>query len=423
MTDVIDAFDPTAAFMDLAARVNDDEFLVHRGRFLTGDILVEIGDVPFIVAIDKGKVAAVERGPFPLRPWVFAVRGSEEGWRGFWQPIPPPQFHDIFALVKRGHFRLEGDLHPFMANLLYMKDLLAAPRQKLTAVSAEKTTGPITGPIIEPIIGRYVHLDLGGRDNRIYFEEAGQGIPLVCLHTAAADGRQYRHLMTDSAITDNFRVIAFDLPWHGKSLPPAGWNHEIYQLTVDSYVEAIRRFCQALELDQPVVMGCSIGGRIVVKLAIDHADEFRAVIGLEASDYQPPWGDHGWAAHHPNIHGGEASAGMVSGMMAPQSPEETRWETLWQYMQSGPGVFKGDRFPYDFRDQVAAIDTEICQLFLLTGDYDFTVPPETTQLIADKVPGAEFTVMTEMGHFCINENPARFRQYLLPILDRIWAAG
>ena len=229
--------------------------------------------------------------------------------------------------------------------------------------------------------------------------------------------------MTDSAITDNFRVIAFDLPWHGKSLPPAGWNHEIYQLTVDSYVEAIRRFCQALELDQPVVMGCSIGGRIVVKLAIDHADEFRAVIGLEASDYQPPWGDHGWAAHHPNIHGGEASAGMVSGMMAPQSPEETRWETLWQYMQSGPGVFKGDRFPYDFRDQVAAIDTEICQLFLLTGDYDFTVPPETTQLIADKVPGAEFTVMTEMGHFCINENPARFRQYLLPILDRIWAAG
>jgi hypothetical protein len=31
--------------------------------------------------------------------------------------------------------------------------------------------------------------------------------------------------------------------------------------------------------------------------------------------------------------------------------------------------------------------------------------------------------MTEMGHFCINENPARFRQYLLPILDRIWAAG
>ena len=42
-------------------------------------------------------------------------------------------------------------------------------------------------------------------------------------------------------------------------------------------------------------------------------------------------------------------------------------ETLWQYMQSGPSVFKGDCFPYDFCDQVKSIDTEKCPFFLLTG--------------------------------------------------------
>jgi pimeloyl-ACP methyl ester carboxylesterase len=414
--------DPADAITQLPDLVNGDDFLVHRGRFLTVDFLVEIGDAPFMVSIEKGRVASVERGPFPLRPYAFAVRGTVEGWQQFWLAIPPPQSHDILALVKRGEFCIEGDLHPFMANLLYIKDVLAAPRQPQTEPAANPVK-PVRDSMIEPITGRYIHLTLGGRDNRVYFEEAGQGIPLVCLHTAGADGRQYRHLMIDEAITDNFRVIAFDLPWHGKTLPPAGWNHETYQLTVESYVEVIRAFCQALELDRPAVIGCSIGGRIVVKLAIDHAAEFRALIGLEASDYQPPWGNHSWASHHPNIHGGEASAGMVSGMMAPQSPEETRWETLWQYMCSGPGVFKGDRFPYDFRDQVASIDTDLCPLFLLTGDYDFTVPPETTRKIADKVPGAEFTVMTEMGHFCINENPARFREYLLPVLDRIRTAS
>ena len=274
---------------------------------------------------------------------------------------------------------------------------------------------------IEPIVGRYVHVELGGRECRIYFEEAGQGIPLVCLHTAAADGRQYRHLMCDPAVTDHFRVIAFDLPWHGKSTPPAGWHREEYRLTVESYVEAILGFCKAIDLDRPVAMGCSIGGRIIIKLAIDHADDFRALIGLEASDYQPPWGDHGWATHRPDIHGGEVCAGIVSGMMAPQSPERFRWETLWMYMQSGPGVFKGDRFDYDFRDRIASIDTRRCPLYLLTGDYDFTVPPEQTKKIADKVPGAEFVVMTELGHFCISENPDRFRQYILPVLDKIRA--
>ena len=38
-------------------------------------------------------------------------------------------------------------------------------------------------------------------------------------------------------------------------------------------------------------MGCSIGGRIVLNLAIDHASEFRALIGLEAADFQQPWYD------------------------------------------------------------------------------------------------------------------------------------
>src|ERR687892_1298756 len=96
---------------------------------------------------------------------------------------------------------------------------------------------------LEPILGRYVGLSLAGRPQRVYFEEAGEGIPLVCLHTAGADGRQFRHLLNDAEITRHFRVIAFDMPWHGKSLPPAGWQDEEYTLTTRGYVELIRAFC------------------------------------------------------------------------------------------------------------------------------------------------------------------------------------
>ena len=53
------------------------------------------------------------------------------------------------------------------------------------------------------------------------------------LGNAGADGRQYRHLMSDAEITDNWRVIAFDLPWHGKSNPPLGWQDEEYRLTTE----------------------------------------------------------------------------------------------------------------------------------------------------------------------------------------------
>jgi pimeloyl-ACP methyl ester carboxylesterase len=81
----------------------------------------------------------------------------------------------------------------------------------------------------EPMVGRYMHLDLFGRAHRIYVEEAGQGTSLLCLHTAGSDGRQYRGLMNHPGITANHRVIAFDMPWHGKSSPPAGWQDEEYR--------------------------------------------------------------------------------------------------------------------------------------------------------------------------------------------------
>jgi pimeloyl-ACP methyl ester carboxylesterase len=276
--------------------------------------------------------------------------------------------------------------------------------------------------VFEPIVGRYMLLTLGGLPCRVYVEEAGSGIPLLCLHTAGADASQYRHLMNDAAVTGHFRVIAFDMPWHGKSLPPAGFHEVEYRLTTESYTEAILAVADALDLDRPVLMGCSMGGRIVLNIAALYAARFRALIGIECADHQTPWYDTDWL-DHADVHGGEICAAMVSGLVAPQSPAEYRWETLWAYQQSGPGVFKGDLFFYrqdsDYRDRTALIDAARCPLWLLTGEYDYSCTPEDTLRTAAAIPGARSTIMKEVGHFPMSENPAQFRRYLLPILNEI----
>ena len=133
----------------------------------------------------------------------------------------------------------------------------------------------------------------------------------MCLHTAGADNKQWRHLLNDSEITRNFRVLAFDMPRHGKSLPPVGWEREEYRLTTDAYIETILAFCDALALDKPVVLGCSIGGKIVLHLALRHPERFRALIGLEAADYQAPWYDDTSWLHRPDVHGGEVASAMM----------------------------------------------------------------------------------------------------------------
>lgn len=421
----------------LADLVNGDAALVRRGRFLSTVFLVEVGDEPWLVTVREGRIERVDRGPFLLRSWTFAVRATREGWTRLWQPVPEPGWHDLFALLKRGHAKIEGDLQPVMANLRYIKDVLEAPR-RLAARGVTPESKPAEagrtdvapphwertpgGDVIEPVVGRYVRLTIAGRPHRIYFEEAGVGIPLLCFHTAGSDGRQFRHLMTDEAVTRRFRVIAFDMPGHGKSTPPVGWQEEEYRLTARGYMDAILAVSKALGLERPVGLGCSIGGRIVLHLAMEHASEFRALIGLEAADYQEPWYDTTWL-HRPDVHGGEVSAALVSGLCAPTDPSETRWETLWPYLASGPGIFKGDlhfyRVDSDLRGRTAAIDTSRCPLYLFTGEYDFSCTPEDTLRTAAAIPGARVTIMKGLGHFPMSEDPARFRQYLLPVLEAI----
>ena len=50
----------------------------------------------------------------------------------------------------------------------------------------------------EPITGRYLHLDLLDRPHRHYVEEARVGVPLLCLHAAGSDSRQFRGQMNVS---------------------------------------------------------------------------------------------------------------------------------------------------------------------------------------------------------------------------------
>ena len=112
----------------LKERVNADARLVHRARFLSCHFLLGIGEENWLVRIHDGKVEDVAKGPFVMPHWSFALRAPAEAWAQFWSADPPPGFHDLFALIRFGRLKAEGDLQPFMANLFYFKGLLASLR-------------------------------------------------------------------------------------------------------------------------------------------------------------------------------------------------------------------------------------------------------------------------------------------------------
>jgi len=121
----------TAATVDrLRELANADTWLVHRGRFLDVAFLLEVGTVQYLIRIRQGRVEAVETGPLVMPRWTFALRAPAEAWATFWKAVPPPGYNDLIAMAKMRTLKIEGDQHPFMANLRYFKDLLALLRDR-----------------------------------------------------------------------------------------------------------------------------------------------------------------------------------------------------------------------------------------------------------------------------------------------------
>ena len=113
----------------LAELVNENPAVISRGRFVSTEIQIVVGEDEYRLRIEGGRIAGVERGPFLMRPLSISIRASAEAWGKFWQLYPPPGYHDIFAMAKSGEAEVTGDWRLLMQNLRYFKDLLEAPRQ------------------------------------------------------------------------------------------------------------------------------------------------------------------------------------------------------------------------------------------------------------------------------------------------------
>src|SRR5262249_56619683 len=224
-----------------------------------------------------------------------------------------------------------------------------------------------------------------------------------------------------------FWMSPSDLPYHAKSVPPptVEWWKKDYALTRDFFMKMPVALSAALELERPVFMGCSIGGHLAADLACFYPGVFRAAISLEGALRTPAKRDLTFL-HHPRV-SNEYRAGIMYGITAPQSPEAFRRETAWVYSQGAPGVFKGDLHYYniahDLTGLAGKIDTAKTALYVLTGEYDWSSTPEMGQALAGEGKGASVRVMPGLGHFAMSENPARFREYILPVLDEIRARG
>ncbi|MCW2904847.1 MAG: 2-hydroxy-6-oxo-6-phenylhexa-2,4-dienoate hydrolase [Streptosporangiaceae bacterium] len=365
------------------------------------------------------RTSAAPGGPGDAEP-EFTLEAPADAWALFFRRVPPPWYQSFFGMLMRvDGTQVVGNELGFAQHAHLVRRVLEIGRDTASGPAPEPSADigpPPSGPT-----GRYLAAPIGGRPHRIYYEEAGVGRDLLMLHTAGADARQFHRLLADELLASRFRMVAFDLPWHGKSFPPAGAVPGDYRLSTDLYAETVMAVVEGLGLEQPIVLGASMAGEICLELAYRHPDRIGGVVACQASDHVP--GRRvGWA-RHPKVNQALFVPEWVDGLMAPTSPPEYRSEVWWGYSQGGYAAFHGDIDFYsgdwDGTDRVPRIDTDRCPVVMLTGEYDYSCTPEMSRRTAAKIPGAVFRVMPRLGHFPYAENPPLFIPHLLDAIDSI----
>lgn len=117
---------PLDTLMDRAA---DDALLARFGLDLDCALLVGDGDTDWLVLIQDGEVKDVKRGPHVMPQTDLRLRAPSEAWTRFLEPVPPPGYHDLFALRRYKRIQIEGDIRLMSAYLFYFKRLFALLRK------------------------------------------------------------------------------------------------------------------------------------------------------------------------------------------------------------------------------------------------------------------------------------------------------
>lgn len=406
----------------LARLAEDPEYRLYAHQF-SDSFTLGFGQNRFAITAQEGKFTKVVENPGFLDESSFTLSADTSVWDKIFQPKPPAFHQHLFSAMAHDFVKLEGSTAAMLRALM--------PLTQFT-LCARGLNGPTQRPADPEIpesyqaVGRYVNVAVNGERHKVFYFEAGQGIPVLCQHTAGTDSQQWRYLMEDRELTKRFRFIAYDLPSHGKSEPPldAPWWTRDQKLTQDWIVSFIQAFSKALNLDRPIFLGCSIGGAISIMLAGRAPEAFRGFIGLAGTNPTHGFYHDWWTEPHVNSFMVMDTVG--ESVIAPDLPERNRRLIRWIQTRNDARALRDDLHLWGVENAdpkiAERVDPSKTKLFLYAGEYDFTCTPEEVRKGAERIgPGVRFEVLKDLGHYPMIEDYARFKPYLVKALDEITA--
>jgi pimeloyl-ACP methyl ester carboxylesterase len=254
----------------------------------------------------------------------------------------------------------------------------------------------------EPVAQNGKFATVKGR--KIYYEETGKGIPLLLLHGFFRTCSYWKDFVPEFSKT--FRVIAIDLPGHGRS---------DYMDTTDVYshkrvAEYIMAFLDGLNIDSVYVMGASSGAVAALYMATLKPELTKRIVVIACQVYFS-----------------ELTRRIISSM-GPGTEDPKRLEPLIQTHGKLKGTLLLRQF-WNFRKLYGdpaftpdALATIKAKTLIIHGDDDNVAPVKNAWEMYQNIPKANLWIVPSGGHVpeAIPANRNDFLRRTLEFLRGDW---
>jgi 3-oxoadipate enol-lactonase len=237
----------------------------------------------------------------------------------------------------------------------------------------------------------------------IHAEAAGQGEPLVLLHSLAMDGRIWQPLM--DRLGTRFRCWSLDARGHGRT----SWDGQPF--TVTDLADDLLAAVDALELERPHVLGLSMGGSTALTFAGRYPDRVDGLVLADTTAWYGPDAPAQWEQR--------AEAASTRPRADLLGFQLERWFT-GDFRGRDPGEvdrISGIFLGCDARAHAAAcralggmdsrplLPAIRARTMVLAGEEDYATPPAMARAIAAAVPGAGLRLVPGARHMSLIEMP------------------
>jgi 3-oxoadipate enol-lactonase len=240
---------------------------------------------------------------------------------------------------------------------------------------------------------------------KTYYEDQGKGKPLLLVHGACADSRLWVNQV--AGLSKKLRVIAIDLPGHGKSEPLNAKG------TVERYAEHAASFLKEMKIQKATIGGISLGGLIVQQLVLKHPELFEKLIIVDSAAKIPvPKVALDLYRNQFEFAVKQLTPMSLSNKTARANPTIVK-RHVEECLQTNPKVAVEDYEATDEADFTEQLSEIKVPTLIIQGADDLLIRKDWVEFLHKNIKGSKLEVIPDAGHVNMIEKPDEFNKIVL----------